>query len=147
MSIVKRLETIVRPSLIVFILYAAIIFTMVGFGMWMIWGGEMGSKPALRHAIGVVSMALGLGFGRNVGELCSVKIDDGGVSQLKIMRKKRLIFRARIDWKDQIVFVDDGIRIVLKNASTEVRINLSFFGDMHEVAAFIEDRVSKRDGN
>ena len=128
----------VRPSLIVFVLYGLIAFTLVGFGLWTLTSQHPEGRAFVGYAIGFVSLAIGLGFGRDISELCSVMIDDEGISQWKIMRGRRVFSRDYVRWEDGPVVVDDGIRAVVKNASTEIRINLSFFADMHGVFALIE---------
>ncbi|URL57552.1 hypothetical protein IM816_13085 [Luteibacter flocculans] len=128
----------VRPSLIVFVLYGLIAFTLVGFGLWALTSQHPEGRAFVGYAIGSVSLAIGLGFGRDISELCSVRIDDEGISQWKIMRRRRVLSRDCVRWEDRPAVVDDGLRAVVKSASTEIRINLSFFADMHGVFALIE---------
>jgi hypothetical protein len=133
----------IRASLMVAIAYLVTAGGLIGFGLWIILDGISGHETIQRCVLGALSIVLALGIGREVGELCFVTMDDDGVEQLKFLRRGRFVTLTRFAWEEVDSLQTKGLWMHLKSASSEIRINLSFFNDMNEAAALMESRLPK----
>jgi len=140
---VDRPPNRIRASLIVAITYLVIAGGLIGFGIWIILNGISGHETIQQSVIGVLSIALALGINREVGELCFVSMDQEGVEQLKFFHRGRFVTTTRFSWEEVDALRTKGLWVYLRSASSEIRINISFFNDMNEVAAFMENRLPK----
>ena len=137
----------IQASLTVAIGYLVIAAGILGFGIWLVLDGLSGHETLQRSAIGILSIVLAVGVGREAGELCFITMDDNAIEQLRFFRRGRLLARTRITWEEVRSVRTEGFWVYLKSASSEIRINLSFFNDMSRAVAFLEGHLLRGAGS
>jgi hypothetical protein len=97
------------------------------------------------RADSIARLALGLGIllvtalvAHRAFESCSIKLDDAGVEQIKVMSSRRFFVKRRLAWNEVTVAIVQDKTYLLKGAGFEVPIHLIVFSDPVSVVSFVK---------
>ena len=133
------MRTTFKPSKIVAVLLAVIIASAACVATSLFIDG---TKDADLIVISYGCFFLGLVamFSRIAFEGLSTRIGMGGIEQVCLMRRGKLVTRKSVMWAQVTNFTQKGHVVHLTSNDFTVRLDLAFYGDMAEVINFIQSR-------
>lgn len=129
-----------KPNIYVGVAFIGVILLTMWMGTSIVMDAlNQDAAPGL--IAGCALLLLGLGFMWPAVEGLSLRIDEEGIQQRRVVWRRRYFLKRRLAWRDMKAMSQKGYVFDLIGDDFEVRLNLAYFNDMDTVIKFINDNL------